>query len=384
MRSAHEIQQRAIALRQYENWRKRLDYGLGHADPKIEVGPIAAGSKVVGSARAATSRFISEYYSDALAVEMEGRGFLGAVHINHPVLGGVVRGISDLLSGKSQSDKAGSQELAADVASAVAFEILAGLGSGTGMSKATPKFLETATTFAPSAYFGKGEVLARIGVPNVDEVLFSFSDAPEAYIRIIPTEPKDRPIPQAHLLDVVSQFALLRPRGFGGLTAINKYGAILHQPDRAYAGGPAPMDCAVQLFPNGELWCVSNTLVIRERGHRRVDLPIPLIPSLGLEQAFHGALHKNLALGPGYVYLSFPCVVELGLLRLEGTYLGLTNEDIRGPIQRPEVIVRREIIDDKAELITAVLLEFFNEIHDGTGYARPPGLYGFPPSPPRE
>ena len=41
-----------------------------------------------------------------------------------------MRGISDLLSGKPRADKAGSQQRAADAASAVAFEILSGLGGG--------------------------------------------------------------------------------------------------------------------------------------------------------------------------------------------------------------------------------------------------------------
>jgi hypothetical protein len=56
---------------------------------------------------------------------MEGQGFLAGVHINAPVQGCVVRGISDLLDRKADADKAGSQEQAADVASAVAFEMLA-------------------------------------------------------------------------------------------------------------------------------------------------------------------------------------------------------------------------------------------------------------------
>ena len=58
---------------------------------------------------------------------MEGGGFLEAADINALVSAGVVRGISDLLSGKTAEDQSGSQELAADAASAAVFEILHGL-----------------------------------------------------------------------------------------------------------------------------------------------------------------------------------------------------------------------------------------------------------------
>lgn len=125
LNGAYGLVQSARSIRQGTTWKKRLDPSLNHENPKIFIAPIAAGEKVVASATAPTAEFINNHYGDAVAVEMEGRGFLEGVHISHPVQGGVVRGISDLLSGKSAADKAGSQELASDAASAVAFEILA-------------------------------------------------------------------------------------------------------------------------------------------------------------------------------------------------------------------------------------------------------------------
>jgi nucleoside phosphorylase len=133
MRAAHELEQQVRALRQDDDWKKRLDPTIKQDGAKVFVDPIAAGEKVAASKRAATARFLKEHYGDALAVEMEGRGFLEAVHISHPVQGGVIRGISDLLSGKAVSDKAGSQQKAADAASAVAYELLARLGRSGGV-----------------------------------------------------------------------------------------------------------------------------------------------------------------------------------------------------------------------------------------------------------
>jgi len=124
---AYSLEQRARAIKLADDWRRRLNSSLPHTNPQIYIGAIAAGEKVVASSAGNIAEFLKENYGDTLGVEMEGQGFLAGVHINMPVQGCVVRGISDLLDGKADADKAGSQERAADVASAVAFEILATL-----------------------------------------------------------------------------------------------------------------------------------------------------------------------------------------------------------------------------------------------------------------
>jgi nucleoside phosphorylase len=106
--SAHTLESHCRAMRQRKGWAKRLNPKIKHKAPKLEVGPIAAGEKVVSSKRAATAKFLKKQYGDALAVEMEGRGFLEAAHINSTTAT-VIRGISDLLSKKATFDKAGWQ-----------------------------------------------------------------------------------------------------------------------------------------------------------------------------------------------------------------------------------------------------------------------------------
>jgi nucleoside phosphorylase len=383
LHSAHDLEQRVRLLRQSEDWKNRLDPAIQHQQPTVFVGPIAAGEKVVASARSAIAKLISEHYSDALAVEMEGRGFLEGVHISHPVRGGVVRGISDLLSGKADADNAGSQAVAADAASAVAFEMLAAIG-GTGAppKKSARKHIETQTTFSPSAYFRPREVLAKVGEPDRDELHFFFQGRPEAFLRIIPTKARDRPIPLATLNQVVASATLLRGGRGSEFNYLNEYGAILYEPPAPRPGGPAPIHLATQLFQNGELWAVSDRLVIRDREYRPTWVPLPFVPALDLEQSFYRALHGNVAFAARYLDLSFPCTVELGLIVTAGEHLILGQDDFRTIRSSAAAIVRGALSSAEPAAINQVLLEFFEAVHDKTGYPRPGGLYGFPPGPP--
>lgn len=124
MNSTYRLEQRARAETKKGNWLRRIKKSSS-TKPRAYVGPIAAGAKVVASMRSATYKFIRENYSDALAVEMEGYGFLDAVHTNPKIEALVIRGISDLIDDKSTADAQGLQEAAAQNASAFAFEVLA-------------------------------------------------------------------------------------------------------------------------------------------------------------------------------------------------------------------------------------------------------------------
>jgi len=116
--------QQALFVARGEAWRARLGEEQGILRPRAFAGAIAAGPAVLKSTQSVVFRFLRRQYSDALAVEMEGRGFLRAARKTDLVRAIVIRGISDVIDGKAVSDQAGWQVTAAKHAAAFAFELL--------------------------------------------------------------------------------------------------------------------------------------------------------------------------------------------------------------------------------------------------------------------
>ena len=108
-----------------DEWLAHLDGSCPGPAPQIHIGALAAGEKVLASTRSSVYHQLKATYGDALAVEMEGHGFLHTVHINPAVQGLVIRGISDLIDDKTATDAAGAQSVAAQHAAAFAFQVLA-------------------------------------------------------------------------------------------------------------------------------------------------------------------------------------------------------------------------------------------------------------------
>jgi nucleoside phosphorylase len=128
--ASHEMEQSARFLCTNDDWLRRIGESVPDRVPKVFIKPIASGEKLVADTRSPICRHIRKQYSDAVAVDMEGIGFFKAIHANAGVQAIEVRGISDLIDGKAESDSEGWQKRAAEHAAAFAFEMLAEIGGG--------------------------------------------------------------------------------------------------------------------------------------------------------------------------------------------------------------------------------------------------------------
>lgn len=124
--TSYMLEQRAKAEAKKTNWLNRLGEADKTGAPRVFVGPIAAGEKILKSTLSPIKEFLRANYGDALAIEMEGRGFLKAARASS-VYAMVIRGISDLIECKEEADASGSQELASRNAAAFALEMLASI-----------------------------------------------------------------------------------------------------------------------------------------------------------------------------------------------------------------------------------------------------------------
>jgi nucleoside phosphorylase len=379
---AYPFEQRARAIRLKTDWTKRFDGSLDHQAPRIYVGPIAAGEKVVASSRSEVAKFLRENYGDALAVEMEGRGFLDGVYINNPVQGCVVRGISDLLDGKEASDKAGSQAIAADAASAATFEMLATLplpGASAATPHATPpqtlsarpSFRETPQTSSPAVYFRPGETLAEFGEPY-DKVEFTYPDATGFYLRVIPRTALSKPLSRAELRSTIEQAGLFAMwRNPSGLFALNPYGSIVVEPESP-AGGA--LRASSQLFANGEIWGIARWPFVANRP----DFG-PIIPSKSFEQLYRDLLVRYVNFLSTHLKFKPPLVIKAGSVGLKDFKLAVGTDELYGPYFDNTFEGKYELADFSQGEINRLLLQFFEEFFAASGYSRPANLWNFPP-----
>jgi len=120
--SSYILEQIAKHVKRDGQW-KQLIKMENAIEPDSFVQPIAAGEKVVSSNQSVSFSYLKKYCSDAVAIDMEGNGFLLAARPYH-AHAIEVRGISDLIENKAEADAGGSQPRAAANAAAFCFEMI--------------------------------------------------------------------------------------------------------------------------------------------------------------------------------------------------------------------------------------------------------------------
>jgi nucleoside phosphorylase len=126
--SAHRLLQWARLVARENRWQQRIRPSCPSPPPACFVKPIVTGAKVIAHDQSDTALLLRRYAGDAVAVETEGHGFLEGAYVNPRVDALVIRGISDLLTGKDKTADDYWQPAASRHAAAFAVEFLHSIG----------------------------------------------------------------------------------------------------------------------------------------------------------------------------------------------------------------------------------------------------------------
>ncbi len=159
--SSYELEKQAINFSISDDWEKQSASFINHTfqyQIKAFAGTIASGEKVVGSIDSVLYNFLKTNCSHALAVEMEGLGFLEACRPYPLIKSLIIRGISDLVDGKEYEDERGSQPYASKNAAEFLFGLIDFIGIRQEIVEQTIRqnIFEIATKLYPEGLKDKG------------------------------------------------------------------------------------------------------------------------------------------------------------------------------------------------------------------------------------
>ncbi|MBL1098765.1 phosphorylase family protein [Streptomyces coffeae] len=158
--SAYGLVQLARIVTAGDTWQRRIRPSDGSPLPRAHVKPIAAGGRVVAHHRSDAGRRLAAAAGDAVAVDMEGFGFLAGAYLNQHLDALVIRGISDLLGDKGEAHDERWQPVASRNAAAFAFELIGRLPEEAGAARPAP----AAHAVSPSARRQHKLTIHQLGV----------------------------------------------------------------------------------------------------------------------------------------------------------------------------------------------------------------------------
>ncbi len=125
--SSYDLERFATSYSKSNEWKEiaaKLTDKQFASEIKTFTGTIASGEKVDASYSSDLHRFIKQNASHALAIEMEGLGFLTVCRSRPAVKSLLLRGVSDLVNDKGEMDGQGSQPYASQNVSAFLFGVI--------------------------------------------------------------------------------------------------------------------------------------------------------------------------------------------------------------------------------------------------------------------
>src|ERR1700676_1909057 len=239
------------------------------------------------------------------------------------------------------------------------------------------------STFRKAVYFQAGELLAQASESNGQGASYSYSTDTFCYLRLIPMPKLESALALTTLSEAAHRAPLLSRQPGGALSGTNAYGAIGFEVGSQPGRGRGKLAASTQLFPTGELWSLSAALIAHERGERPAWIKLPFLASVVFERVLYDHLRALVAFAQQYLSLSPPWQVECGLAGILGLYVGVSADDIRGPVRKADVTLRRTLKGEDEDAMDKLLLEFFGLLHEAMGSVRPAALHGFPPRRPR-
>jgi nucleoside phosphorylase len=149
--ASYVLEQRAKAEAKREHWLERIQREEQNWTPKAIVGAIAAGEKEITSSQSEIYQLLQSNYGDALAVDVTGYGVLKAIHANDGTNALIIRGITHVIEQDVTIDPAKSRIVAAQHASAFAFEILAKLEAASSLGLSPSQYTKLKQNLADAS-----------------------------------------------------------------------------------------------------------------------------------------------------------------------------------------------------------------------------------------
>ncbi|MEU4893945.1 hypothetical protein AB0B12_15895 [Streptomyces sp. NPDC044780] len=169
--SAYGLVQLARLVAAGDTWQRRIPPGDGAPRPRAHVKPLAAGGRVVAHQRSDVGLRLAAGAGDALAVDMEGFGFLAGAYVNQHLDALVIRGVSDLLGDKGEAHDERWQPVASRHAAAFAFELIGRLPVAPDAPAARPSAART----PPRAAVPRGQRLTIHDLGGLADTLLAVS-----------------------------------------------------------------------------------------------------------------------------------------------------------------------------------------------------------------